>query len=65
MHASGDVNLKLDGTSWAAVKNELDFQVQEGTANSAPWTIFIERDATRMFSLSEVTLKESAQRLWT
>ena len=60
----GEVNLPVQGTNWAFVKNELGFEVQD-SGGAAEFTIFIEREATRMYRVSDVGIRDAAQRLWT
>lgn len=61
---AGQVNLPVQNTGWAFVKNELGFEIQD-SGGTTEFSIFIERDASRMYRLSDVGLRDAAQRLWT
>lgn len=58
------VNLPVQGTNWAFVRNDLGFEVQD-SGGTTEYAIFIEREASRMYRLSDVGLRDAANRLWT
>jgi hypothetical protein len=60
--SNDDVDLPVNGTSWIPVQNDLQFELHE--AGNAQFTIFIERDASQMFTLTDVSLRDAAQKLW-
>ena len=48
---------------WEAIRNDLAFKLEDSEGKGM-FTIFIEREACRMFALSDVSLKEAASRVW-
>jgi hypothetical protein len=58
-----ELELPIQGTQWIPLRNELDLDFHDSNGR-AEFTIFIERDASQMFTLSDVTLKDAAQKLW-
>jgi hypothetical protein len=60
---SEDIDLPVNGTMWQLMRNELGFEIHDSGRNP-PYTIFIERDACRMFSVTDLGLRDAAQRLW-
>ena len=58
------MNLPVQGTNWAFVRNDLGFEVQD-SGGTTEYAIFIEREASRMYLLSDVGLRDAANRLWT
>jgi hypothetical protein len=59
-----NVALPVNGTTWVAGRNDLGFNFHE-VGGGAEYTIFIDRDASRMFTLTDVSLRDAAQKLWT
>lgn len=59
-----DVQLPTNGTNWQIVRNELGFRVHDSGGDRA-YTVFIERDASRLFALTDPAIRDAAQRLWT
>ena len=62
--AGAALNLPFAGTNWSLARNDLGFEIQD-SGGMAEFTIFIERNASRMYRLSDVGLRDGAQRLWT
>ena len=58
-----NIDLPARGTQWVVLRNDLGFQVREA-AGDLQYTIFIERDASRLFNLAEPNLRAAAQVLW-
>lgn len=58
-----ELDLQIQGTQWFPLRNELDLDLYDSDGRSE-YTIFMERDASQMFTLSDNTLKEAAQKLW-
>lgn len=50
-------------TQWLPVRNDLEFELED-SGGKASYTIFIEKEATRMFALTDNALKEEATKLW-
>ena len=59
-----NVQLPVNGTTWQVSRNELGFSIHD-SGGDAQFTIFIERDASRMFNLTDPAIRDAAQRLWT
>ena len=59
-----EIKLPASGTNWLIVRNDLEFSIQEAGGN-AEHTVFIERETSRLFTLTEAKIKEAAQKLWT
>lgn len=58
-----DVDLPSNRTVWQVVRNELGFEIHDSGRNP-PYTIFIERDSCRMFTIADAGLRDAAHRLW-
>jgi hypothetical protein len=58
-----ELDLQIQGTQWYPLRNELNLDLYDSDGR-AEYTIFMERDASQMFTLSDNTLKEAAQTLW-
>jgi hypothetical protein len=60
---SNDLKLPASGTNWQVARNDLEFSIQEAGGN-AEHTVFIEREASRLFNLTDAKIKDAAQKLW-
>ena len=58
-----DLELPMNGTQWFPVRNDLAMDLHE-TERRTQYTIFIERDSTVMFAMSEERAKAPAQKYW-
>jgi hypothetical protein len=61
---NGQFSLPAQGTQWVPVRNDLEFDMEDSGGKGA-YTIFIDREASRMFALTDISLKEAASKLWT
>jgi hypothetical protein len=50
-------------TQWVPVRNDLEFELEDSGGKS-DYTIFIEREASRMFALTDTRLRDAAARAW-
>jgi len=50
-------------TQWVPVRNDLEFELED-SGGKRNYTIFIERDASRMFALTDSRLRDAAARVW-
>lgn len=57
------IDLTAAGTTWIPYRNDLGFEFHD-SGGQQEYTVFIKRDASRMFTLTDVTLKEAAHRVW-
>jgi hypothetical protein len=55
--------LPAAGTQWVPIRNDLEFELED-TGGKGSYTIFIERDASRMFALTDANLRDEAAKLW-
>lgn len=60
---STDLKLPRSGTRWVPIRNDLGFELEDSGEKSA-YTIFIERESSRLFALTDPSLKDEAQSLW-
>lgn len=60
---STDLSLARAGTLWVPIRNDLGFEIEESAEKTA-YTIFIEREASRFFALTDPILKVEAENLW-
>jgi hypothetical protein len=60
---STDLRLPRTGTSWVPVRNDLGFELEDSGEKDG-YTIFIEREASRLFALTDPILKTEAEELW-
>ena len=58
-----DVILSTKGTQWLPIRNELAFEMEDSRGRGQ-YSIFIERDSSKMFALTDVSLKDAAEKLW-
>jgi hypothetical protein len=56
--------LPAHGTQWVPIRNDMAFEMND-CGGKGGFTIFIEREASRMFALTDIALKEAAAGLWT
>jgi hypothetical protein len=61
--SNDELELPMNGTRWDAVRNDLAMDLYE-TERKTEYTIFIERDSTAMFAMSEERSKAAAQKYW-
>ena len=50
-------------TQWVPIRNDLEFELED-SGGKGDFTIFIEREASRLFALTDTTLKDAATRIW-
>jgi len=62
--SNDDIKLPAGGTNWQVVRDQLEFSIQEAGGNTEH-TVFIEREASRLFLLADPKIKDAAQKLWT
>ena len=62
-HSHNDLNVPCQGTHWTPVANQLNMELHD-SGGREQYTIFIEREASRMFNLTDPSLKDAAQKLW-
>ena len=55
--------LPAAGTQWVPIRNELEFKLED-CGEKGSYTIFIEREATRMYALTDMQLKDEASKIW-
>ncbi len=60
---STDLKLPRSGTRWVPIRNDLGFELEDSGEKGA-YTIFIERETSRLFALTDPSLKDEAQSLW-
>lgn len=59
----GQISLSTKEARWAPVRNDLEFDVQD-LSGKGLYTLFIEREACRMFALSDTALRAEATKIW-
>ena len=59
----GQISLSTKKARWAPVRNDLEFDVQD-LSGKGLYTLFIEREACRMFALSDTALRAEATKIW-
>ena len=59
----GQFSLPAQGTQWVPMHNEMEFQMADSGGKGA-YTIFMEREVSRMFHLTDISFKESAMKVW-
>ena len=59
----GQLSLSTKKTRWDPVRNDLEFKLHD-MAGKGLYTLFIEREACRMFALTDPALKEEATKIW-
>jgi hypothetical protein len=62
-HSSTQFELPGRNNQWLPVRNDLGFELEDSGGKES-YTIFIEREASRMFALTDNTLKDEATKLW-
>jgi hypothetical protein len=60
---SSQIVLPAADTQWVPIRNDLEFE-QEDSGGKGTYTIFIEREASRLFALTDTSLKDVAVKLW-
>ena len=55
--------LPASNTQWVPIRNDLEFE-QEDSGGKGTYAIFIEREASRMFALTDASIKDVAAKLW-
>src|SRR5277367_633627 len=60
---SKKIVLPAASTQWVPVRNDLEFELEDSGGKS-DYTIFIEREASRMFALTDTRLRDAAARVW-
>jgi len=60
---SRDLRLPNKGTTWLPIRNDLGFELEDSGEKGA-YTIFIEREASRLFALTDTIHKSDAEELW-
>jgi hypothetical protein len=60
---STDLKLPRSGTRWVPIRNDLGFELED-SGQKAAYTIFIERESSRLFALTDPSLKAEAEMLW-
>ena len=58
-----NIALPASGTYWKLSTNDLEFEIHDSGGNKE-YTVFIERDASRLFALTDGALRGAAQNLW-
>jgi len=61
--SAGQISLSTKKTLWVPVRNDLEFDVQD-VSGKGLYTLFIEREACRMFALTDTALKAEATKIW-
>src|SRR5271170_429651 len=61
--SNDQIELPVNGTSWQIARNELNLRLHDSVAD-VQYTIFIERDASSLFTLTDMAIREAAHRLW-
>jgi hypothetical protein len=62
--ANDNIELPANGTYWQVLTNDLEFEIHDSGGNKE-YTVFIERDASRLFAVTDGPLRDAAQKLWT
>jgi hypothetical protein len=60
---SNQFELLSRNNRWLPVRNDLEFELEDSERGKS-YTIFIEREASRMFALTDNALKDEATKLW-
>lgn len=60
---STDLKLPRSETRWVPIRNDLGFELEDSGEKNA-YTIFIERESSRLFALTDPRLKAEAESLW-
>jgi hypothetical protein len=55
--------LPKTNTQWVPLQNALEFELED-SGGKGSYTIFIERESTKLFALTEAALKDAAIELW-
>jgi len=62
-HHHNDLNIPSQGTTWTPVSNQLNMELHD-SGGRTQYTIFIERESSKMFNLTDASLKDAARNLW-
>lgn len=62
-HNHNDLNIPSQGTHWQPVVNQLNMELHD-SQGKVHFTIFMEREASRMYNLTDPSLKDAAHKLW-
>jgi hypothetical protein len=62
-HSHNDLLIPCQGTQWTPVTNQFNMELHD-SGGRAQFTIFIERESSTMFNLTDPSLRDAAQKLW-
>ena len=60
---SSQFKLPTANNQWIPVRNDLEFELED-SGGKGNYTIFMERESSRIFLLSDSSLKDTASKLW-
>jgi len=58
-----NIEVPVTNTQWIAMRNDLEFELED-SGEKSDYTIFIEKEASRIFALSDIRLRDAAARVW-